>query len=92
MPSLRWLVVLAALETATLAILLVNLATVHHEAVTSLVGPLHGACYLGVVAVAFLLGLPRRAKLLSIVPVVGGFLAVRAAGRSRATSPGGPST
>lgn len=77
-PALRWLARVAVLETASLAVLLANRFTVHLDPVTSLMGPIHGGLYLAVIAAAFLapIRLPMRAKLLAIVPVVGGLLAV----------------
>ena len=71
--------VAALVEALTLVALLVNLATVHWRPVTTLGGPLHGTAYLAVIAVVLLLpGAPRAAKLLALVPGIGGWLALRA--------------
>jgi hypothetical protein len=77
--DLRWLRVTAAVEAATLALLLVNLATVHLDAVAALTGPVHGLAWLSTMAIAFLIPLPRAARLLAAVPGVGGLLALRRA-------------
>jgi hypothetical protein len=79
--ELRWLRWVSLVETASLAVLLVNLATVHHPLVTSATGPLHGFAYLATIAVAFLLPLPAATRLLTLVPGVGGLLALRRAHR-----------
>ena len=71
--------VAALVEALTLVALLVNLATVHWRPVTALGGPLHGTAYLAVIAMVLLLpGAPRAAKLLALVPGIGGWLALRA--------------
>lgn len=80
-PALRWLPRVAVLETASLAGLLANRFTVHLDPVTSLLGPVHGGLYLAVIACAFLAPLRTPAKLLAIVPVVGGLLAIAYARR-----------
>ena len=79
MVDLRWLRVTAAVEAATLLLLLGNLATLHLDAVAALAGPVHGLAWLATIAIAFLLPLPRAARLLSVVPGVGGLLALRRA-------------
>ena len=92
-PELRWLTVASVAEAVTLVVLLVNRASVHLPAVTSAVGPLHGFAYLATIATAFLVPLATRTRLLTIVPGVGGLLALRRArtgdGRDdgRATEP-----
>jgi len=71
--------VAAVVEAATLVALLLNLVTVHWRPVTALGGPLHGTAYLAVIAVVLLLpGAPPAAKLLALVPGIGGWLALRA--------------
>ncbi|WP_258724986.1 hypothetical protein [Cellulomonas sp. NS3] len=74
-PLLRALEVLSALETVTVLVLLGNLATVHADAVTSTLGPVHGSLYLAVATTA-LLGrdLLPRTRVLALVPAVGGVL------------------
>jgi uncharacterized protein DUF3817 len=71
----------AAVEAGSLAVLLANLFTVHLDAVTSLLGPVHGGLYLAVLACAFLAPIRLPGRLLAIVPVVGGLLAVAYARR-----------
>ncbi len=75
----RWLRVAAVVEAVTLAVLLLNRLTVGADPVAGLVGPVHGSAYLAVIALAWLGGLPRRARLLALVPGIGGLLADRAA-------------
>ncbi|MGY1753325.1 hypothetical protein [Blastococcus sp. SYSU D01042] len=74
----RWLAAAAAVETATLALLLVNLATVHVQSVAALLGPVHGFCYLVVIALSWQLPAPTGVRALSLVPAVGGLLVLRA--------------
>lgn len=79
MADLRRLRVTATVEAATLLLLLVNLATFHLDAVAALAGPVHGLAWLATIAIACLTPLPRAARLLSVVPGVGGLLALRRA-------------
>ncbi|WP_225631177.1 hypothetical protein [Streptomyces solaniscabiei] len=76
---MRTLRIAAAVEAASLIVLLVNLLTVHAEPITSLCGPLHGTAYL--VAIAMTWTAPgsaaSRARPLSLVPGVGAMLALR---------------
>ncbi len=76
----RWLALATAAELVTLAVLLVNLATVHWAPLASAVGPLHGTTYLvtAVLAWQLPLPLPRRVRLRGLVPAVGGLLVLRA--------------
>ncbi|HEY0813696.1 MAG TPA: DUF3817 domain-containing protein [Pseudonocardia sp.] len=76
-PELRWLSVAAVVETVSLAVLLGNLATMHVQAVASAVGPLHGFSYLATIAVAFLIALPNRIRMLALIPGIGGLLVLR---------------
>jgi hypothetical protein len=77
------LTVLAILELLTLAVLLINLWTVHLRPVTQIMGPVHGAVYLAVVIiVVFAPGMRVRDRVLGCLPVIGGTLALRAARRS----------
>jgi hypothetical protein len=78
-PELRWLTIASVVETVSLVVLVVNRASAQ-PAVTSTVGPLHGFAYLATVAVAFLAPLATRTRLLTLVPGVGGLLALRSAG------------
>jgi hypothetical protein len=86
--GLRWLGVASVVETTSLVVLVVNLATVHHPLVTSTMGPVHGFAYLATIAVAFLLPLSTGTRLLTLVPAVGGLLALRRA-RARTAGAGG---
>ncbi|RKS72746.1 hypothetical protein CLV35_2995 [Motilibacter peucedani] len=70
---LLWLV--AAAEALTLAVLLVNLVTLHVEPVAQAVGPLHGLLYVSGVALAWHSPLSLRLKAAAVVPVVGAVLA-----------------
>lgn len=72
---MRPLKIAAAAEVLTLALLLLNLATIHAPGVSSLVGPLHGTAYLITIAMA-LTTIPTRARWLSVIPGVGGLLAL----------------
>jgi hypothetical protein len=74
-------------ETLTLVVLITNRLTVHAEPVTSVVGPLHGFAYLAVIATGLLAPLPRRSRLLTLVPAIGGLLALRGAGGADADVP-----
>lgn len=73
----------ATVELVTLALLLTNLATLHLPAVSQILGPVHGMAYLGtIVAAALTAGGHHPVWLLSLIPGVGGVLALRAeAGR-----------
>lgn len=76
---LRWLRVVAVLEPLTLLVLVGNLATVHVAALAAALGPVHGTLYLAGIALAWAAALPRRSRLLAVVPAVGAWLATRAA-------------
>lgn len=84
-PELRWLAIASVVETVSLVVLLVNRATVHLPAITSTMGPVHGFAYLATIATAFLLPLATRTRLLTLIPAVGGLLALR---RARETPDG----
>lgn len=75
---MRALAVAAVVEAVSLVVLLVNRFTVHLDPVTSLAGPVHGTAYLVVIGAALLLpGASRTARLLALVPGIGGGLALR---------------
>jgi hypothetical protein len=77
-PTRQALRVATVVELATLLVLLTNLATVHWEAISSLVGPTHGCAYLLVVALMFRQpGAGPRTRAIALIPVVGGLLALR---------------
>jgi hypothetical protein len=77
-PELRWLTLASVVEAVSLV---VNRATVHHPLVTSTMGPVHGFAYFATIAIAFLLPLATAPRLLTLVPGVGGLLALRHARR-----------
>lgn len=80
-PLLR---IASILEVLTLAVLLGNLFTVHHPAISAVIGPLHGLAYLGVVVSVLLVeDTPTRVKVFAWIPVVGGPLALRGASAAR---------
>ncbi|WP_243787710.1 DUF3817 domain-containing protein [Saccharopolyspora gloriosae] len=75
--DLRPLRTAAYVEAASLLVLLVNLATVHWDAVSSATGPVHGCAYLITIAATFAAAAPARAKLAAFLPAIGGLLALR---------------
>ncbi|WP_214409756.1 hypothetical protein [Sphaerisporangium fuscum] len=78
MTTMRVLRAAAAFEAASLVVLFGNLFTVHVKAISTLVGPLHGMCYLGVVvATALVPAAPSGARWRALVPGIGGALALR---------------
>lgn len=75
---MRALPIAAGVELLSLAVLLLNLATVHLPSVTSSTGPVHGCAYLLVViATARHTRADGLAKVLALVPGIGGLLVVR---------------
>jgi hypothetical protein len=83
---MRLLRIAAVVELATLAALLVNLATVHWAPVASLLGPIHGCAYLAVIGATWQMTKSRRSRLLAVVPGIGGLLV---GAQSRASPPPG---
>lgn len=82
---LRPLRIAAHTELISLLILLTNLATVHLRPLSSLMGPVHGCAYLFVILLAWRLPHATPAvRALSLIPGVGGLLALR---RAAARSP-----
>jgi Domain of unknown function (DUF3817) len=76
--ALRILVAAAVVEAVSLVVLLVNRFTAHLDPVTSVTGPVHGTAYLVVIFSTLLVaGAPRAARLLALVPGIGGWLALR---------------
>lgn len=68
----------AAVECASLLILLVNLFTAHVQVITSLGGPTHGLAYLFVVVATLRNPVAdKQTKALSFVPGIGGLLVLR---------------
>lgn len=78
-----WLRLVALAEPLTLAVLLINVSLVHNPSVAAAVGPVHGGCYLAIV-IGFLVreGTATRARLLAVLPGVGGLLAARTVERT----------
>ena len=74
----RRLRIAATAETASLVVLLTNLATVHVPSIADVLGPVHGSCYLVVIALSWQLPAPARVRALSLVPAIGGLLVLRA--------------
>ncbi|MEU9194497.1 DUF3817 domain-containing protein [Streptomyces hundungensis] len=88
--SPRHLHIAAHAELISLIVLLANVFTLHLKAISSLMGPTHGCAYLFVVIATWRLKhAPVAAKILAVVPGVGGLLALR---RSTAWAPSEPST
>lgn len=87
---MRTLRIAAVAEAASLALLLVNLLTVHAQPVTSLVGPLHGTAYLVTLAAAWqaTAAAEPAARWYAAVPGIGGLLALRRI--RKASAPGAP--
>ncbi|WP_067168954.1 DUF3817 domain-containing protein [Microtetraspora niveoalba] len=74
----RLLRIASAAEVITLVLMLANIATAHVPEISSLLGPAHGCAYLIVVVGTIRhAGADGRAKLLAILPGVGGLLALR---------------
>ncbi|GAA5064870.1 hypothetical protein HNP84_006663 [Thermocatellispora tengchongensis] len=74
----RTLRIAAAAELVSLIVLLANLATVHLQQISSLMGPLHGCAYLLVVLVVARDGeCDGKAKALALLPGIGGLLVLR---------------
>ncbi|MDL4813328.1 hypothetical protein [Actinomadura opuntiae] len=75
---MRALRIAARAELVSLIVLLGNLATVHLEPVSSLVGPAHGCAYLVVVGATWRLKEATTAtRVTALVPGVGGLLVLR---------------
>jgi hypothetical protein len=84
--SVRPLAVAAVVEALSLVVLLANRLTLQLDPVTSLTGPVHGTAYLVVIGAVLLLpGASRTARLLALVPGVGGALALRRVRREAVT-------
>jgi hypothetical protein len=76
--GLRALRIIGVIEAATLALLLLNLVTMHWHILTSVLGPVHGLAYLSAIIVAVLISAgSARVWLWALIPGVGGLLAVR---------------
>ncbi|MCO8270449.1 DUF3817 domain-containing protein [Actinoplanes sp. TRM 88003] len=69
--------VAARTELISLLALLANLATVHVPWIPTLLGPLHGCAYLLVIGATVAATHRTRARLLAVVPGIGGLLALR---------------
>ncbi|WP_375423935.1 hypothetical protein [uncultured Friedmanniella sp.] len=75
-PLLWWV---GSTEALTLAVLLVNLATVHVGGLAAALGPVHGLLYLVGVVLVWSSRSRWSARLLVLVPAVGTLLALRVA-------------
>ncbi|WP_093620928.1 DUF3817 domain-containing protein [Actinoplanes philippinensis] len=68
----------AWVELVSLSTLLINMLTVHVDAITSTCGPVHGCAYLIVVILTLNLRMqPMRTRLLALIPGIGGVLVLR---------------
>ncbi|MFD5619634.1 DUF3817 domain-containing protein [Streptomyces yangpuensis] len=74
----------AAVEAASLVLLLANLLTVHTEAVASLGGPVHGTAYLIVILAVRRACADPTARWQAWIPGIGGLLALRQLNRNPA--------
>ena len=76
---MRTLRIAVAVESVSLLVLLINLATTRLQAITSLVGPLHGTAYLAVITVTVLAPSTASsgARWRAAIPAIGGLLALR---------------
>jgi hypothetical protein len=85
----RYLRIAGGVEAASLAVLLINLLTVHTQAIASLVGPLHGTAYLAVIAITLLTppAASTGARPLALVPGIGGLLVLHRIHRRPGTAP-----
>lgn len=72
--GLRGLHALALAEAVSLVVLVGNRASLDSDALPALVGPLHGLCWLMVIALSFGLDLPRRTAWWSVLPGAGGLV------------------
>ena len=70
------LVVVSVVETITLAVLLINLVTAGNHHVAQAVGPVHGGLYIAGIALTFMATRDLRARLTSVIPVVGSIVAL----------------
>ena len=72
-PLLRALGVLSVLELVSVVALVANLVTVHDPAITSALGPTHGALYLAVAVTALLgRGLGIKTRVFAVIPLLSG--------------------
>lgn len=76
-PAPVWLKVVTVFETASLALLLLNLVVIHNDGIKVGIGPVHGVLYLITIVAVCALPNPSRARWYSIIPAVGGLVAVR---------------
>lgn len=72
----RWLLAVAAAETLTLMVLLVNLLVVaRNDVLAAAIGPVHGACYVSAVLLTWTAPFPRAIKVAATIPVAGAWVA-----------------
>jgi hypothetical protein len=86
-PWRPWLRRTSVVEVASLAVLLGNRASLDVDALSALVGPVHGTAYLATIALAALASPSAAARALAWVPVVGGLLALRLSRPARPAPP-----
>ncbi|GGP02717.1 DUF3817 domain-containing protein [Nonomuraea glycinis] len=87
---MRTLRIAAGVEAVSLTVLLINLFATHVTAISSLIGPLHGAAYVTVVTATLLSRSPASSgtRRRAAIPAIGGLLALwRLRDRSRASQP-----
>ncbi|MGW3724117.1 hypothetical protein [Streptomyces sp. NPDC000851] len=87
---MRTLRIAAGVEAASLALLFLNLFTVHLQVITSLVGPVHGSAYLVTIGAACMApaAAGSGARWRAAIPGVGGLLALaRIRNRAAQASP-----
>lgn len=79
MIPVRTLRIAAGAEAVSLAALLGNLLSTHTQAITALVGPLHGTAYLVVIAATWMTppAASSGARWRALIPGVGGLLALQ---------------
>lgn len=90
---MRTLRIAAAVEAASLVVLLVNVFTVHAEPITSLGGPAHGTAYLVAIAMTWSISAAAGtgARWLALIPGIGAMLALRRLGNEPVDAgPGAP--
>ncbi|MEU9115412.1 DUF3817 domain-containing protein [Streptomyces sp. NPDC048483] len=79
MTPMRTLRIAAAVEAASLVVLLLNALTVHAKPITSLCGPIHGTAYLVALAMTWMApaAASSRARWPALIPGIGAMLALR---------------
>lgn len=83
----RWLPLVSLVEFVSVLVLFGNRLTVHLDAITSVLGPVHGCLYLATIVCALLARVRWPVKVLAVLPVVGGLLATWYAARRPLAAP-----